>query len=402
MSSLKNQDPSILMPNNLKIIPELLKALPRGSAVWKYFVKTSAGGKCKICQKEIKGSGNTTNLKFHVVRVHKIDLTSAFNNKNIAVSKGNSMHTAEDILDQDDPDNIADYISVHSPAHSVASTSSLVEEPTIKQPRIDITLSKQSSIQVGSKAGAITNKILFMIAKDNLPFKTVEKEGFKLLMKEIIPLFKIPNRQTVTNLMEEKYEVLSDIIKNELSQIKHLSLTTDIWTDPLNTKSYIGLTAHYILNNIHKTVTIGVTGLNERHTSENIETWLMSITKEWRINKKNILVVVSDSGANIKRGIKNAFGTEKHLSCFAHALNLIPSKVIEQPDISIIIKKVKSIVTHFKKSVFSADTLRTSSDLKLIQAVDTRWNSTHDMLQRFINLSDIQLNYKQSKNLYIY
>ncbi|EZA53596.1 Zinc finger BED domain-containing protein, partial [Ooceraea biroi] len=51
-------------------------------------------------------------------------------------------------------------------------------------------------------------------------------------------------------------------------------------------------------------------------------------------------------------------------------------------------KKVKSIVAYFKHSVSAADQLRAHTDLKLIQSVETRWNSTYNMLYRFIELSD--------------
>ncbi|CAH2007638.1 unnamed protein product [Acanthoscelides obtectus] len=57
-----------------------------------------------------------------------------------------------------------------------------------------VSLSRQSSIiesfstirsfsDGGGKAGKITNAIIFMIAKDNLPLNTVQKEGFKYFMK---------------------------------------------------------------------------------------------------------------------------------------------------------------------------------------------------------------------------
>ncbi|XP_066596242.1 E3 SUMO-protein ligase ZBED1-like [Prorops nasuta] len=363
----------------------LTSELPRASPVWKYFVKTTLGGKCKVCQKEIKGSGNTTNLKLHLERIHpNVELSSNVNNKaDVLTTKRKAMHTLEiDDLNQD-PDD-PDYPFHISPSHTSSSstlstvtstTTSVVEEPTKrKQPRIDTTLVKQSSFQDGgSKAAEITNKILFMLAKDNMPYQTVEKEG-----------------KTITKLMEEKYDVLSTMIKNNLSKVENLSLTTDIWTDPLNTRSYLGVTSHYIVNSKHKSVTIGVTELTERHTSDYIESWFLDIINDWKIKSDSIVVVVSDSGANIKKAIKDAFGSEKHLSCIAHTLNLIPAKVIElSPDINLICKKIKSIVTHFKKSVIAADKLRASSNLKLIQSIDTRWNSTHDMCQRFVELSDI-------------
>lgn len=228
-----------------------------------------------------------------------------------------------------------------------------------------------------------------MIAKDNLPFQTVEKEGFQLFVKALAPLYKLPSRKTTTRLMEEKYEVLSDVIKNQLSTTENLSLTTDVWTDALNAKSFLGVTAHFIFNGQHKSVTIGVTELDDRHTAEYLKEWLLKILHDWKINIDSILVVVSDSGANIKKAIRDAFGTDRHLSCFAHTLNLVPSKIIESDkDVSSLCQKVKTIVTYFKKSVAAADKLRAVADLKLIQSVDTRWNSTHDMLARFIRLSE--------------
>jgi hypothetical protein len=141
-----------------------------------------------------------------------------------------------------------------------------------------------------------------MIAKDYLPFSTVKKEGFQTFMKTVAPLYKIPSRKKITGLIEEKYEFLSDMIKIRFSNIKNLCLTTDIWTDTLNTKSFLGFTAHYISKETYKSVTIGVTELNDRHTSENIKMWLLSIIREWNINIENIVVVVSDNAANIKKG----------------------------------------------------------------------------------------------------
>lgn len=96
----------------------------------------------------------------------------------------------------------------------------------------------------GSKASEITNKLVFMIAKDNMPLSTVEKEGFQTFMKCVSPLYTIPSRKMITSLIEEKYTYLSNLIKEELSNVDDIALTTDIWTD-INTKSYLGVTAHY-------------------------------------------------------------------------------------------------------------------------------------------------------------
>lgn len=67
----------------------------------------------------------------------------------------------------------------------------------------------------GCKHNELTQKLLFMLAKDFMPFKTVEKEGFKLFLNCAAPFYKIPSRNIITKLMEEKYEVLSAITKKK-------------------------------------------------------------------------------------------------------------------------------------------------------------------------------------------
>ncbi|OXU20281.1 hypothetical protein TSAR_005908, partial [Trichomalopsis sarcophagae] len=204
----------------------------------------------------------------------------------------------------------------------------------------------------------------FMIAKDKMPYNTVEKEGFTTFVKYKAPLYKIPSRLTTTKLMKNQHD--------------SISLTADIWTVTLNNQSYLGVTSHYIYDDRYKSIVLCVTELAQQHyTACNIRTWLLDITKEWRINKESIMAIVSDNAANIKKAIIDEFGVEKWLSCLAHTLNLILAKLI-----------IKTIVKYFKQSVSAADALRLTSDLMLIQSVDTRWNSEYDMFERFALLSE--------------
>jgi len=106
-----------------------------------------------------------------------------------------------------------------------------------------------------------------MLAKDNMPLSTTEKEGFKFFMQKAAPMYKIPSRKTMTNLIKTKYEVLSELIKSKLSQIEFLTITTDIWTDTINTKSFLGMTIHF-LNGSSVTldsVTIGLRAFCQSH-----------------------------------------------------------------------------------------------------------------------------------------
>lgn len=227
-----------------------------------------------------------------------------------------------------------------------------------------------------------------MIAKDNMPFNIVKKEGFKYLLKTIVPLYSVPGRKLITKYMEEKYNYLLSVAKNRLNTVQHVSLTSDLWTDVLNTVSYLGMTVYYEFEDELRSTTIGVTEITERHTAEVLSRWIENIMDEWNIDKDKVVVMVTDNGANIVKAVHDILGSNKHLPCFAHTLNLVAKHTMDFDDATILVTKIKTIVTFFKQSSIAANELRKVSSLKLIQCVDTRWNSTYYMLERFILLAD--------------
>ncbi|XP_036149072.1 uncharacterized protein LOC118647741 [Monomorium pharaonis] len=270
----------------------------KSSFVWKYFIRMDTGGKCKICHVFVKSSGNTRNLKYHLQRIEAFFTNSLDADVNVDI-----------------PNQQCDIITI-SPSQSAipasnsiscsSSTNQMITMPISSKFEGETSRKKRlvqpdigTAIHGGANAGKITNSILFMIAKDNLPFATVEKEGFRNLMHTIIPLYKIPSRKTITTLIEEKYMMLSTIIKERLSLIENITLTADVWTDTLNTKSYLGVTGHYAWEDTMKSVTISVTELTQRHTAEYLGKWLFKICNEWGIKTDTITVIVTDNGANI-------------------------------------------------------------------------------------------------------
>lgn len=132
-----------------------------------------------------------------------------------------------------------------------------------------------------------------------------------------------------------------------------------------------------------------MTESSERHTSDYLGQWLLSICTEWHIQTDNVVTVVTDNAANIVKAVNDIFGKNKHLPCFAHTLNLVATVSLkDNGEIEAFCEKIKTLVTFFKQSVVAADELRKHNVKKLIQSVPTRWNSTYYMLERFIELSD--------------
>ncbi|OXU16814.1 hypothetical protein TSAR_012542 [Trichomalopsis sarcophagae] len=139
------------------------------SEVWKYFVKNSEKNEatCSLCGKVVRSAGNTTNLRSHLQTNHpKIKLEIQKNAKSTAA------------------------------ASTKASSSSLLEmHESSKSPEPP---SKKIKTNGGIKAIEANKRLVFLIAKDKMSYSIGEKEGFRKFVNFVAPLYKIPNRNAIT------------------------------------------------------------------------------------------------------------------------------------------------------------------------------------------------------------
>lgn len=173
-----------------------------------------------------------------------------------------------------------------------------------------------------------------------------------------------------------------------MAEAESVTLTTDCWTSR-NTESFLAVTAHFIDSKFEvQSVLLDCASFGESHTSSNLAQEIRRIIKEWNLENK-VLLIISDNAANVKRAIKEELKL-KHFGCYAHTINLIAQDALKQ--ISGILDKVKTIVGFFRRSssgmakLIEQQKLLNKDPKKLIQDVQTRWNSTYYMLERFTEL----------------
>ncbi|XP_066590570.1 E3 SUMO-protein ligase ZBED1-like [Prorops nasuta] len=362
-----------LHPYNFQQINHHSQSMPpHKSIAWNYFTKVSQGAKCKFCNSIIVTSGNTSNMLKHLRVKHSKPIEGHISKKQRTEMM---CMEAEAEAAVDDPSTYEQGTLLSLKPSTSTVTMGQKKAPLLEnkylenQPTIVTSLSSIKSFEVGGqKANEITNAIILMIAKDNCTLSTVEKKGFQKLMKAVAPMYKIPSRKCITQLIEEKYSVLSTVVRERLSSLEHICLSTDIWTDTINTKSYIGITVHYVWGETLKSATFSIMDLSERHTAQNIGEWILEILEIWHINKETIVAIVSDNASNMTKAIKNTFGEHRFLSCFAHSLNLVATQVVSDKDIREIVDKVKRIVTYFKHSVAASDELRKQKSPPMLSA----------------------------------
>lgn len=238
---------------------------------------------------------------------------------------------------------------------------------------------------------SIDKSLIKMIVTDYQPLSLVENSGFKEYSNKLQPLYKIPSRKTLTTkLLPNEYNKIVTKIKNMLENVTSLSITTDIWTSDSNI-AYLTVTCHFIFDDRLYSPVLATREMRESHTGANIGNLLSDILNEWGIKDK-IVTIVSDNGANIKNAI-NVYLGKHHHPCVAHTLNLsINEAIMSNKDFLDVLKKCRSLVGHFKHSVFASEKLKELQtqmglpQLKVIQDVSTRWNSSFHMLERLVQI----------------
>ena len=224
-----------------------------------------------------------------------------------------------------------------------------------------------------------------MVVKDSQPFSIVDDCGFKEFVVLLVPTYTLPSRQALKNMVIHRYEEEKTKAKAVIQRVEAVSLTTDMWTS-INMDAYLAVTGHYVDDSVRlATVLLGVLPFPEAHTAGNITAATRSLMAEWGIEGK-VTSIVTDAGANMIASDKSM--NLRHALCFAHSLNLVVKKSLDATaGIDNIRTRARKVVTFFKTSTTAKEKLREVQKQfnrpvkKLIQEVDTRWNSTFLMLQ---------------------
>lgn len=251
--------------------------------------------------------------------------------------------------------------------------------------------------ETSSRQKILDDALVDMVAKDYRPISLVEDEGFKNFVSLLDPKYVIPTRRKLRALIEAKYEQERVKAIEEISRATHVSLTTDLWTS-LSCESYMAVTAHFIDSTwTLKSVSLTTSRFPETHTSLHIGNALDAIIECWKIEKK-VTSIVTDNASNMVAAIpliENGGIAIKHVPCLAHTLNIIVKRALGQNDtIHVIREKSRKIVTFFKSSCTAKEKLQEMQKLlkkpehKLVQEVETRWNSTFYMLSRLLEQKD--------------
>ncbi|KAL4561599.1 hypothetical protein LXL04_033769 [Taraxacum kok-saghyz] len=242
-----------------------------------------------------------------------------------------------------------------------------------------------------------------MIILDELSFRFVEQEGFKLFCSIACPKFDIPSCITVSRDIKKLYCDEKKKLKDYF--IKHsqrVSLTTDTWTSIQNV-CYMVLTAHFIDHEWKMQKRILNFCQISNHKGDTIGKAIETCLREWGIEMVFTITVDNASSNNVAIAhIKKRLqiwkttvcdGDFLHMRCSAHILNLVVGDGLKEVNDSIVavrnavryVRASPERLGRFQRSVNNTCKLEKAS---VCLDVATRWNSTYFMLDRAIKYSD--------------
>ncbi|KAH9643336.1 hypothetical protein HF086_008823 [Spodoptera exigua] len=335
---------------------------PMKSAIWKYFTLVNNDtAQCSICKKDYSRKGRTnTSLKNHLKCKHPEEYTCFLNCE---------------IENQE------------------ASTKSLKEgkiptpiEEAKKQLSLEEALRADKQYDKNNPKSVMIDKLIGeMIAVQDLPFHFVEGIGFRRLMSAIMPKYNLRGRNFFTNYVcNDLYEKVAAEVKKIIKEFKHMTFTTDIWTDPSANVSLLSLTCHGINENFErKSIILKCETFEDRHTGDIIAEKYECMLTEWGIARDQVHCIIRDEGSNMKRAM--AISQFRDIDCTAHKLQLCVKNGLKSHQTQKELNAIQERLNQPKLSVF--------------QDCITRWNSSYYMMERFLKIGDSLTIYSNSHDI---
>ncbi|XP_057216122.1 E3 SUMO-protein ligase ZBED1-like [Triplophysa rosa] len=335
------------------------------SVIWKWFGFSPTDTAqtaviCKCCNDKIRTSdGNTTNLFNHLKRKH--------------------------------PKEYADSQIITGPHARTSGTTKQPETTRLKQ----TTLTKDAFEKgtpydrTSKRWKDVTDAVTFYLAKDMIPIKTVENEGFKRLLKVVDPRYEIPSRKYFSSTaIPQLYSECRSKMQNKIQNVKFFATTADLWSSRTS-EPYLSLTVHFIHDWKLCSACLETTYFPQDHTGELIAQGLRDALECWRLKEANMTCMTTDSGANMVKALE--LNSWTRLQCFGHRLHLAIEKSAKDPRVERVTSVCKKVVSTFsfswkkKRDLSNAQTELKLPQQKLITESPTRWGSRLNMIERVLD-----------------
>ena len=238
--------------------------------------------------------------------------------------------------------------------------------------------------------------VLMMVLIDLQPWNFVSDPGFLYYSNQMDPHYKVASTTFYRELLSRAFKNGVSKVQEKLTRDNPVAVSCQLDGWSCYRHGYIGLLVNYISPSWKRvSLCLACSPFDDHHTGENLGNWLEEKLGSWKVLDKTT-VVVSDTASNMLKMMEYLPNDMTHNDCLNHVLQLsINDEVFEKPEITSIVANVKAFVNYAAISVLLSASLRKKQEAlgfagikALVQDVKTRWNSTLDMLERFVELKE--------------
>ncbi|XP_069129208.1 E3 SUMO-protein ligase ZBED1-like [Argopecten irradians] len=183
--------------------------------------------------------------------------------------------------------------------------------------------------------------------------------------------------------------MIQETVTKCLQKADFVALTTYAWTSRA-TQNYNTITVHFLDNWELKSFMLQTRVMYESHTAEHLSELLINAVNEWNLKRHDQMPSLTTDNAKNIINAEQLAGFQPHIGCITHTINLATQRGLKVPQLDRLLGRIRRVVTYFHKSNIAMAILNTKQTLlelphlKLIMDVSTRWNSTFNMLECFL------------------
>lgn len=269
----------------------------------------------------------------------------------------------------------------------------------------------------------LTDAVVEFVAGNLLPLSIVESPYFHALLSKADPKYQVPSRKYLSRkLIPQKSTKLKEELVAVFKNAEMVCVTVDVWSSR-QMRSYLGITAHYIVGWCLNSAMLECTRFKGSHTGEAIFEQFQNTITSFEISNK-IAFIVTDNASNMTKAfslpgfpvvsdeldddddidIDDSASLEpddipveiyddfhhEHIPCYAHTLQLVINDGFKQAgNISKVLGKASAIVSYVRKSGCASDILESENRLQANNT--TRWNSQLMMVRSILKIPQEKL-----------
>ncbi|XP_034256688.1 uncharacterized protein LOC117654282 [Thrips palmi] len=175
------------------------------------------------------------------------------------------------------------------------------------------------------------------------PLNTVEKEGFKDMLKTFKPGYKVLTRRALTDkYIPQLGDQVKDVVRQLLSDAEFYSLTSDNWTSDADVP-FTFLTAHFIdeaWENLFG-VTLRCRASHVQHTGLVLKDFFGDEMNHWDLKKDKIPAVTTDNAEDYRLALELL--EMPHMRCIGHTIQNGVTDIFELKVVKEAIAVVKTL-----------------------------------------------------------